>query len=126
MSGDYLGDVESRLGQRLVKLMDGGNEYVAAASAILEDGVRVFIRETFQSASQMGKLSFPPTVSESVRPYVKSRLVRGDRDDEPSYGGDDDADEWSPVDEDDEESADDGAIEIRQQARISDDGDIDE
>ena len=59
MDGELLGEVEPRLAQRLVKLMDAGNEYVAAIQALDEDGVKVFIRETFQDASQTGKLSLP-------------------------------------------------------------------
>jgi len=49
LDGDYIGEVEPRLGQRLVKLMDGGNQYVAAISALNRDDVRVFIRETFST-----------------------------------------------------------------------------
>jgi hypothetical protein len=100
--GEPLGEVEPKLGQRLSKLMDGGNEYVAAIQSSDEDGVKVFIRETFQNASQTGKLSFPPTVTESVRPYVKERLVRADADDE-VFEEADEAEEWSgDADADDE------------------------
>jgi len=77
-NGEYLGEVEPKLAQRLIKLMDGGNQYVAAISALRESEVRLFVRETFQHPSQMGKLSFPPAVSESFRPYVKGRLLRQD------------------------------------------------
>lgn len=85
MAGEYIGEIEPKLGQRLVKLMDGGNQYVAAVSALQEDAVRIFIRETFQHASQTGKLSFPPAMSESFRPYVKGRLLRHDDIDEETY-----------------------------------------
>jgi tetratricopeptide (TPR) repeat protein len=93
MDGEQLGEIEPRLAQRLSKLVDTGNEYVAAVSSVSDQGVRVFIRETFQDASNVGKLSFPPSVSEpaeSVRPYVKTRLLRRD---EPLYG-DEEAEEW--------------------------------
>ena len=80
-SGEYVGEIEPRLAQRLGKLMEGGNQYVAAISALRESAVRVIIRETFQHPSQLGKLSFPPTVTESFRPYVKGRLLRQDADD---------------------------------------------
>ena len=81
MDGERFGDFESRFGQRLAKLLDGGNEYVAAISSLHEEGVKLFIRETLQSASQAGKLSFPATVTESARAPVKGRLVRSDDDD---------------------------------------------
>ncbi|HEY5641102.1 MAG TPA: tetratricopeptide repeat protein, partial [Dehalococcoidia bacterium] len=53
IAGEQFGDVEVRLGQRLIKLMDGGNQYVAAISSLHEDGVKIFVRETMQSASQV-------------------------------------------------------------------------
>src|SRR3989304_492862 len=102
MNAEYVGEVEPRLAQRLIKLMDGGNEYVAAISALSESDVRVFIRETFQSASQTGKLSFPPTVSESFRPYVKERLLRQDAEEETYFEESEEPDEWASGRESDE------------------------
>ena len=101
-SGEHVGEVEPKLGHRLMKLMDGGNEYVAAISALDQVQVRVFIRETFQHASQTGKLSFPPTVTESFRPYVKERLVRQDADDEPYFEEGEEGEEWEPAAETEE------------------------
>ena len=101
-SGEHVGEVEPKLGHRLMKLMDGGNEYVAAISALDQVQVRVFIRETFQHASQTGKLSFPPTVTESFRPYVKERLVRQDADDEPYGEEGEEGEEWEPAAETEE------------------------
>jgi len=79
--GDGLGEVEPRLAQRLIRLMQGGNRYVAAMSSLTDTGdVRIFIREVFQHPSQAGKLSFPPErTAETFRPYTKERLVRQDR-----------------------------------------------
>ena len=96
MSGEYVGEIELRLALRLIKLMEGGNEYVAAISALDENEVRVFIRETFQDASQMGKLSFPPTVGESFRPYVKERLLRQDAQEAYVEEGEE-GEEWQPT-----------------------------
>jgi hypothetical protein len=113
VGGEVLGEVEPRLAQRLGKLIQGGNEYVAAIQSTDEGGVKVFIRETFQDASQTGKLSFPPTVTESVRPYVKERLVRNDADDDASSEEADDADDWAPGAADaDDDSEDRGAYVI--------------
>jgi hypothetical protein len=110
MDGGFIGEVEPRLAQRLVKLMDGGNEYVAAIQALDNDSVKVFIRETFQDASQTGKLSFPPTVTESFRPYVKERLVRADADDEGFFEEGEEIEDWTgAAEEADEESEEEGA-----------------
>jgi tetratricopeptide (TPR) repeat protein len=102
IAGDYVGEIEPRLGQRLIKLMEGGNEYVAAISALDESEVRLFIRETFQHSSQTGKLSFPPTVTETFRPYVKGRLLHRDDDDELYADESDERDDWAPGDESEE------------------------
>lgn len=59
-AGQYIGQVDPRNGQRLIKLMEGGNQYSAAVvSATAEGNVSVIIRETYQDPSQVGRLSFP-------------------------------------------------------------------
>ena len=74
--GEYLGQVEPKHGQRLIKLMEGGNEYTAAIISSTEEAVTVIIREAYQDPSQAGRLSFPPKGSESFRPYVGDRIIR--------------------------------------------------
>jgi hypothetical protein len=93
IQGELIGDVEPRLAQRLIKLMDGGNQYVAAISGLTDNDVRVFVRETFQHASQAGKLSFPPAVTEAFRPYLKERLIRQDAVKEAYYASDE-GEDW--------------------------------
>jgi len=90
---EFIGEVEPRLAQRLIKLMDSGNQYVAAISGLADNDVRVFIRETFQHASQAGKLSFPPAVTEAFRPYLKERLIRKDTVGETYYSSDE-GEDW--------------------------------
>jgi tetratricopeptide (TPR) repeat protein len=105
MNGDQVGEVEPKLGQRLLKLMDAGNEYVAAIQGLGDSEVRVFIRETFQHASQTGKLSFPPTVTESFRPYTRGRLLRQDADDDAYWDESGEGEDWEP-DSDRDDGAD--------------------
>ena len=106
MDDELIGEVEPRLAQRLSRLIEGGNEYVAAIASMTDIDVKVFIRETFQHASQTGKLSFPAQVTEPFRPYVKERLLRNDRDTFiPST--DDDDESWSPSAKDEDVSDDD-------------------
>ena len=90
---DLIGEVEPRLGQRLIKFMEAGNQYTAAIGGMDERDVKVFIRETFQHPTQAGKPSFPPTVMEKFRPYVKERLVRQDAHDGSLYEADD-GEDW--------------------------------
>ena len=56
---NYLGQVEPRLGSRLIRLMRGGNRYEAAVKSVGERELVVMIREVFQHPSQMGSVSFP-------------------------------------------------------------------
>ena len=52
--GEYLGRVDPRHAQRLVRLMEGGNQYSAAVVSSTEDMVTVIIREIYQHPSQAG------------------------------------------------------------------------
>jgi len=74
--GEYLGQVEPRHGQRLIKLMDGGNSYTAAIIKSTEDAVTVIIREAYQHPSQAGQLSFPSKKFAPIRPYVTDKVSR--------------------------------------------------
>lgn len=72
----YLGQVEPRHGQRLIRLMEGGNKYTAAIISSTEDKITAFVREVYQDPSQAGQLSFPSRGFESLRPYVNDRVIR--------------------------------------------------
>ena len=73
--GECLGEVEPRHGHRLIRLMEGGNKYIAAIINSTEEMVTVIIRETYQDPSQVGQLSFPAK-GESGLPYVGERIIR--------------------------------------------------
>ena len=85
-NGELLGQVGSKTGQRLVKLMEGGNKYTASVVSASEESVTVIIREVFQDPSQAGKFSFSPRESEGLRPYVAGwlgeRIVRRELEEE--------------------------------------------
>jgi len=74
--GEYLGVVEPRHAQRLIKLMEGGNKYAAAIVSSAEDRVSVIIREVYQDPTQAGQLSFPPRGGEGLRPYLSDKVLR--------------------------------------------------
>jgi hypothetical protein len=76
-SGEFVGTVEPKLGLRLVKLIDGGNEYTAAVTSLSADECRIIIKETYQHPTQVGRPSFPTaTTGEGTRPYTKGSLLR--------------------------------------------------
>lgn len=75
-AGRYLGQVDPRHGQRLIRLMKGGNRYSAAVISSSEESMAVIIRETFQDPSQEGQPSFPSKGFGSLRPYVSDKILR--------------------------------------------------
>jgi len=74
--GEYLGQIDLRNTQRLIKLMEGGNKYSAAVVSSGEGSMTVIIREVYQDPSQAGRLSFPPRGLEEVRPYISDRVLK--------------------------------------------------
>jgi hypothetical protein len=87
--GEYVGQVEPRHGQRLVKLMEGGNQYSGAIVSATADGnVTVIIRETYQDPSQTGRLSFPPREAEPAHwTPAGDRMIRRELEYEESLPG---------------------------------------
>ncbi|MFC1941172.1 tetratricopeptide repeat protein [Chloroflexota bacterium] len=74
--GEYLGQVEPKHGQRLIKLMAGGNKYTATIVSSTEEVVTVIIREVYQDPSQVGKLAFPPRGAQTFWPSVGDKIIR--------------------------------------------------
>lgn len=82
VDGEYIGEVEPRLGLRLIKLMQGGNRYTAAIVGVGEKGGKVMIKEIFQHPSQAGRPSFPARAADGFRPYVKDSMLKYEREDD--------------------------------------------
>ena len=77
--GEHLGEVEPKLGLRLLKLMQGGNQYAAALTSLANATGRVIIKEVYQHPSQAGRPSFPTTPAtgpEVIRPYIKESILK--------------------------------------------------
>ena len=88
LRGEYLGMVPSKQGQRLIKLMSGGNKYTAAVVASSENSISVIIRETYQDPSQISQVSFPGKRLEEIMPYVSDRVFRPEYEEEDGSGED--------------------------------------
>ena len=88
---EYLGQVEPKLGRRLIRLMLGGNKYDAAIIGVNNQGISIIIREIYRHRSLHNVCSFPTRTKEQHRVYLSKSLVR--------YMADDD------LEEDDEEEA---------------------
>jgi len=84
--GEYLGRVEPKHGQRLIKLIEGGNQYSAAIVSSTAEAVTIIIREVYQDPSLAGRLSFPPKGAERVRPYLNDVVLKHELADEEEAG----------------------------------------
>lgn len=79
--GDVLGKVEPRLRQRLIRLIEIGNEYGAVVTGVDEQALRVIIRETHRAPSMGDRPSFP-TTGETFRGYTRDSLLRYELEEE--------------------------------------------
>lgn len=84
---EYLGLVESKHGQRLIKLISGGNQYTATIISSAEETMTIIIREVYQDPSQVGVFSFPPRDSKGIRSVVDDRMIRRELEHEESLSG---------------------------------------
>ena len=74
-SGEYVGQVEPRLGTRLTRLIKGGNQYEATVTSVGEREVTIIVREVYQHPSQTGVASFPSRGGAGQPAYVTSGLL---------------------------------------------------
>jgi len=87
--GDLLvGQLEPKIGQRVLRLVAAGNRYSAAITSIDEHHVRIILREEFRDPSMRSRPSFP-TQAPEIRPYTKDSVFRTDMDDEDDDNMDD-------------------------------------
>ena len=59
VSGEELGQVESKTASRLKRLMSGGNRYQATVKGVDDGEVTIIIREVYKHPSQARIVSFP-------------------------------------------------------------------
>jgi hypothetical protein len=83
--GEYLGEVDSKQGLRIIKLIKGGNRYAAAILNVGENEARVVIKEVYQHPSQVGHLSFPVKAMKHLRSdfkesFLKRRIIADEGD----------------------------------------------
>lgn len=74
-TGEYIGLVELRHAQRLMKLIKGGNIYSAAIINSDDKKVTIIIRETYTHPNLVGQPSFPPRWAESLQTSGNDRTA---------------------------------------------------
>ncbi len=84
-AGELLGKLEPKLGSRVINLMNEGNRYSAAVTAVDERSVRIIIRETYRDPRMGNRPSFP-TTTESFRAYKRDTVIRYDLEEEDDEG----------------------------------------
>jgi tetratricopeptide (TPR) repeat protein len=99
--GERLGKLEPKLAQRVIKLVNEGNQYTAAVTAVDDGSLRIIIREVYRDPSMGDRPSFPTTTTgEAFRAYTRDTVIRydvEDEEDEDDEGGDDtDGDRETP------------------------------
>lgn len=79
-SGAYIGQVEPRVGNRIARLMRGGNLYEATITGVEDRRLDIIIRETYKSPSQTNVVSFPSRSGAAYGGYVPPSQVMGGYD----------------------------------------------
>ena len=80
--GEYVGQLQPKIGVRLAKLIEGGNGYTAAIARSADTEVKVIIKEVFQHPSQAGLTSFPAQDYSGFRADIKDSILKYELDDE--------------------------------------------
>lgn len=80
--GEYVGQLQPKIGVRLAKLIEGGNGYTAAIARSADTEVKVIIKEIFQHPSQAGLTSFPAQDYSGFRADIKDSILKYELDDE--------------------------------------------
>ncbi|MFO7270038.1 MAG: tetratricopeptide repeat protein [Sphaerobacter thermophilus] len=101
--GQRLGQLEPRIAQRLLELLEAGNRYQAYVVATNEDTVRIILREVYRNPDAPAHLSFPRQAKmPPPRPYLRD-TGRAERELEPDLLLDSDEEEEELDDEEPEE-----------------------
>ena len=105
--GDRLGEIGDPIGQRLIDMFTGGNQYEVIALGISSQSLRVIVRETFKDASQSAKLSFPEQARKTQDLMRERELLFQREEGDFVFGDDEDGDDEAlgsePEPDDDEE-----------------------
>jgi tetratricopeptide (TPR) repeat protein len=79
---EYLGQIEAKLGMRLIRLIKGGNRYDATIISIHRQDISVIIWETYRHPDLNNVCSFPTRSKEDHKVYWRDAHLRYDIDSE--------------------------------------------
>ena len=107
-TGEYIGTIEPRHAQRLIRFIKGGNKYSAAIINSDNNKVTIIIREIYNHPSLVGQPSFPPRWAESLRDKSSDKVAEESLEEEEleesGYSNEEEPeqflpDDYSPTDE---------------------------
>ena len=78
--GEYLGQVEAKLGVRLMRLIKGGNRYDAAIISVHRQEISLIIWEAYRHPDLSNVCSFQTKSKEAYKVYWRDALLRYDID----------------------------------------------
>ncbi len=104
--GSRLGQVEEKTAERIIQLMQNGNQYEVYALGISSRSLRVILREVYRDPNNGNLVSFPRQVS-ATRAYLRERDSLRARDESEfiMLDDDDDTDDDSAADTSDEDDS---------------------
>jgi hypothetical protein len=91
-----LGEIQTKVAERVVELQLGGNRYEVYALGLAAGSLRVILREVYRDPSQVTKVSFPGKIK-ATRAYMRERETLRLRDESDFLMGDDDDDDDEPL-----------------------------
>ena len=103
--GQYLGQVDPRLGHRLSRLIEGGNTYAAAVIGVNDEGISIIIHETHRDRSLQHVASFPTRAASLTAPQTRQDYDPADRLAPDEEIGDDEEEEEGVIDEEELQAA---------------------
>ena len=105
-SGNRLGEIDTKIGSRIIRLTNGGNKYSASIISCGDNWISIILRETFKSPSQKTVTSLPAidkssnNFSASKRSLSSTMAERGLTEIDPTYLKDWSNDDTEPGDDD--------------------------
>ena len=99
LDGQLLGQLEPKMGNRLARMMDGGNKYSAVVVSVNDDGVSIMIRETFKHPSLQNMGSFPSQSAANSNGASRTRVEKRATQSALEDDDDEDDDEENIIDE---------------------------
>ena len=99
LDGQLLGQLEPKMGNRMARLIDGGNKYSAVVVSVNDDGVSIMVRETFKHPSLQNMYSFPSQSAANSVEHSRTRVDKRATQSALEEDNDDEDDEENIIDE---------------------------